>query len=395
MKYEILYALLLGFLLDCLLGDPQGFPHPIVAIGKLIAWLEKRLRRLFPGTKAGELAAGAVLWILTVGVSFLVPYGLLRLAGRVSPWLHLALQSVFCWQILAARSLQTESMKVYTALKTGTLADARRAVSMIVGRDTQQLDADAVARAAVETVAENCSDGVIAPMLFFALGGGPLAFVYKAVNTMDSMLGYKNDRYLYFGRVAARIDDVANYIPARITGIIFVVSAFILRLNTTNSWKMLRRDASKHPSPNGGWAEASVAGALEIRLGGYNFYFGRETFRAYMGEPLQEMGPQHIMTCIQMMYTATILFLLLAHVVIQLWDNFCMPFLGEQLVNSTCNLLIIRGTDNAVLFDWFTIFNPHPAAEADGVDRRKLWPQCAVFPAGRTGAGNLLWAGSF
>ena len=208
------------------------------------------------------------------------------------------------------------------------LENARYKVGWIVGRDTENLSPQEVSRAAIETVAENTVDGIISPLFFFLIGGLPLVYLYRAINTMDSMLGYKNDRYLYFGRVAARIDDVANYIPARITGIIFVVSAFVLRLNTTNSWKMLRRDASKHPSPNGGWAEASVAGALEIRLGGYNFYFGRETFRAYMGEPLQEMGPQHIMTCIQMMYTATILFLLLAHVVIQLWDNFCMPFLG-------------------------------------------------------------------
>ena len=311
MKYEILYALLLGFLLDCLLGDPQGFPHPIVAIGKLIAWLEKRLRRLFPGTKAGELAAGAVLWILTVGVSFLVPYVLLRLAGRVSPWLRVALQSVFCWQILAARSLQTESMKVYTALKTGTLADARRAVSMIVGRDTQQLDADAVARAAVETVAENCSDGVIAPMLFFALGGGPLAFVYKAVNTMDSMLGYVEMPYKNIGCVPAKLDDVFNYIPARLSGLVMLLAGGILKLNFKNGWKIFKRDRYNHASPNSAHTEAVMAGALRVRLAGDAYYFGKLLKKPYIGDDQRPIEAKDILRAHRLMYmTALILFML-------------------------------------------------------------------------------------
>ena len=190
MKHELFCAMLLGFLLDCLLGDPRTIPHPVVCMGKLISWLEKAFRALFPKTRLGENLAGGCIWLVTVAVSFLIPWGLLKLTGMVSPWLRLLLQAIFCWQVLAAKSLRQESMKVYEALKTGTIEDARYAVSMIVGRDTQALDADAVTRAAVETVAENCSDGVIAPMLYFALGGGPLAFAYKAVNTMDSMLGY-------------------------------------------------------------------------------------------------------------------------------------------------------------------------------------------------------------
>lgn len=311
MKYEILYALLLGFLLDCLLGDPQGFPHPIVAIGKLIAWLEKALRRLFPRNKAGELAAGAVLWSLTVSVSFLVPYGPLRLAGRVSPWLHLALQSVFCWQILAARSLQTESMKVYTALKTSSLEDARHAVSMIVGRDTQELDADAVARAAVETVAENCSDGVIAPMLFFTLGGGPLAFVYKAVNTMDSMLGYVEPPYKNIGCVPAKLDDVFNYLPARISAIAMLLAGGLLKLDFQNGLRIFKRDRYNHASPNSAQTESVCAGLLGLRLAGDAWYHGVLHKKKYIGDALRPIEPEDIKRACRLMYATTVLMLLL------------------------------------------------------------------------------------
>ena len=311
MKYDILYALLLGFLLDCLLGDPQGFPHPIVAIGKLIAWLEKALRRLFPRNKAGELAAGAVLWSLTVGVSFLVPYGLLRLAERVSAWLHLALQSVFCWQILAARSLQTESMKVYTALKTSSLEDARHAVSMIVGRDTQELDADAVARAAVETVAENCSDGVIAPMLFFTLGGGPLAFVYKAVNTMDSMLGYVEPPYKNIGCVPAKLDDVFNYLPARISAIAMLLAGGLLKLDFQNGLRIFKRDRYNHASPNSAQTESVCAGLLGLRLAGDAWYHGVLHKKKYIGDALRPIEPEDIKRACRLMYATTVLMLLL------------------------------------------------------------------------------------
>ena len=237
MRNEIFLSLLLGFLLDCLVGDPHSIPHPVVLIGKLISALEKGLRKLFPKTRAGEMTAGGILWVLTVAVSFCVPLGLLYLCGLVSPWLRLAVSSVMCWQVLAAKSLKTESMKVYTALKTGTIEDARYAVSMIVGRDTQALDDKAVARAAVETVAENCSDGVIAPMLYFALGGAPLAFAYKAVNTMDSMLGYVEMPYRNIGCIPAKLDDVFNYIPARLSGLVMLLAGGILKLNFKNGWE--------------------------------------------------------------------------------------------------------------------------------------------------------------
>ncbi|MDY6052561.1 MAG: adenosylcobinamide-phosphate synthase CbiB [Anaerovibrio sp.] len=319
---------ILGFIADTLIGDPRSKLHPVVLIGQLIAGLEKLFYRETQSSRQ-KLVSGGILAMLVMVLTYEIVNAIELLLQNISnKYVIMAINGFLLSFTISPKSLANAGREIYDYLMVEDLENARYKVGWIVGRDTENLSPQEVSRAAIETVAENTVDGIISPLFFFLIGGLPLAYLYRAINTMDSMLGYKNDRYLYFGRVAARIDDVANYIPARITGIIFVVSAFVLRLNTTNSWKMLRRDASKHPSPNGGWAEASVAGALEIRLGGYNFYFGRETFRAYMGEPLQEMGPQHIMTCIQMMYTATILFLLLAHVVIQLWDNFCMPFLG-------------------------------------------------------------------
>ena len=310
MKNEILYALLLGFLLDCILGDPQGFPHPVIAIGKLISFLEKSLRKLLPQNKGGETAAGAILWILTVTVSFLVPFAILYCAGLVSYWLRLACQSIFCWQILAAKSLKTESMKVYTALKTGTIEDARRAVSMIVGRDTQQLDADAVTRAAVETVAENCSDGVIAPMLFFALGGGPLAFAYKAVNTMDSMLGYVEMPYKNIGCVPAKMDDVFNFLPARISGIAMLLAGWLLGLNVSNGWKIFKRDRYNHASPNSAQTESVCAGLLGLRLAGDACYHGVLHKKPYIGDALRPICAEDIPLSCKLMYATAALMLL-------------------------------------------------------------------------------------
>ena len=198
------------------------------------------------------------------------------------------------------------------------IAGARRRVGWIVGRETAQLDAGEISRATVETIAENTTDGIIAPLFFFAIGGMPLAVLYRAANTMDSMLGYKNEKYLYFGRAAARLDDVLSYIPARITGLLFVVSAGFLGFDVRHALAVMRRDAAKHPSPNGGYAEASMAGALHIRLGGFNTYFGKKTFRAYMGDAIEQLAPHHIMESIRMMYTATVLFLITAYLVFEI-----------------------------------------------------------------------------
>ena len=245
MKWS-LYALLLGSFLDLLIGDPHGFPHPVIAIGKLISVLERFFRRLCPKTARGEILAGGLIWLFTAAISAAVPVLLLFAAQRVSVYLRLVLESVMCWQVLAAKSLRDESMKVYAALKTATLPDAQKAVSMIVGRDTERLDEPGVARAAVETVAENTSDGVIAPLFYLALGGAGLGFFYKAVNTMDSMLGYVEPPYKNIGLIPAKLDDVFNFIPARLSALFLLAAGALLHLDVKNGWQMFQRDRYKH-----------------------------------------------------------------------------------------------------------------------------------------------------
>ena len=302
-------ALLIGFCIDCLLGDPHSLPHPVVLIGKLISLLEKGFRRIFPKTLWGERFAGGLLWAVTLAVSGGVPLVLLRLCGMVSPWLSLAVESIMCWQIIAPRSLKDESMKVYRALKNGTLPDARYAVSMIVGRDTESLDAAAVARAAVETVAENTSDGVIAPLFFLALGGAPLGFVYKAVNTMDSMLGYVEPPYRNIGFVPAKMDDVFNFLPARLSALLMLAAGAILRMNVKNGWKIFRRDRYNHASPHSAQTESVCAGLLGLRLAGDASYHGVLHKKKFIGDPLREITPEDIPRSCRLMYGTAILML--------------------------------------------------------------------------------------
>ena len=306
-----LAALVIGFCIDLLVGDPHGFPHPVVLIGKCISVLERGLRCICPKTPSGERAAGAILWGAVVIVSTAVPALLLWLSGLVSPWLRLALESVMCWQILAVKSLRDESMKVYHALKTGTIQEARHAVSMIVGRDTDQLDEAAVTRAAVETVAENTSDGVIAPLLFLALGGAPLGFFYKAVNTMDSMLGYVEMPYKNIGCIPAKLDDVFNYIPARLSGLVMLLAGGILKLNFKNGWKIFKRDRYNHASPNSAQTESVCAGLLGLRLAGDAWYHGVLHKKKYIGDALREITPEDIPLSCKLMYGTTGLMLLL------------------------------------------------------------------------------------
>ena len=309
MKWS-LFALLIGFCLDLLLGDPHGFPHPVVAIGRLISLLERGFRRLFPKTKTGEIAAGACIWVLTVLVSTAVPAAVLWLCMRVSVWLRLFVESVMCCQVLAAKSLRDESMKVYTALQTGTLSDAQQAVSMIVGRDTKRLDEKGVARAAVETVAENTSDGVIAPLVFLCIGGAPLGFFYKAVNTMDSMLGYVEPPYKNVGLVPAKMDDVLNFLPARLSALFLLAAGFFLRLDVKNGWKIFRRDRYKHASPNSAQTESVCAGLLGLQLAGDAWYHGVLHKKEFIGEAKREIEYADIPRTCRLMYAAAILALL-------------------------------------------------------------------------------------
>ncbi len=312
MKLTLLLALPIGFVIDLILGDPHGWPHPVIWIGKLISFLEKRLRRVFPKTPAGEKAAGAVLWILTAGISLVLPLAILRLAGRVTPWLRLAIESIMCWQILATKSLRVESMKVYRALKTGDLEASRYAVSMIVGRDVKTLDDKGVARAAVETVAENSSDGIVAPLIFLALGGAPLGFFYKAVNTMDSMLGYVEEPYKNIGLVPAKMDDVLNFIPARISALLMLLGGGLLGLDVKNGWRIFRRDRYKHASPNSAQTESVCAGLLGLRLAGDAWYHGVLHKKEYIGDPVREIVYDDIPRACYLLYVTAVLALVLA-----------------------------------------------------------------------------------
>ena len=305
-----LIALLLGFFIDLLLGDPHSIPHPVVWIGKLITAVEKAVRRIFPKTVRGENIAGGVLWLVVAGVSTAVPALLLYAAYRVHPAAGLVLESIMCWQILATKSLRDESMKVYAALKEGVPENYRRAVSMIVGRDTAELDDLAVARAAVETVAENASDGVIAPMLFLALGGAPLGFFYKAANTMDSMLGYVEMPYKNIGLVPAKMDDVLNYIPARLSALLMLAAGALLRLDVKNGWRIWRRDRRNHASPNSAQTESVCAGLLGVRLAGDAYYHGVLHKKPYIGDARREIEYEDIPRAGWLLYATAALSLL-------------------------------------------------------------------------------------
>ena len=306
-----LIALLLGFFIDLLLGDPHSIPHPVVWIGKLITAVEKAVRRIFPKTVRGENVAGGVLWLIVAGVSTAVPALLLYAAYRLHPAAGLVLESIMCWQILATKSLRDESMKVYAALKEDVPENYRRAVSMIVGRDTAELDDLAVTRAAVETVAENASDGVIAPMLFLALGGAPLGFFYKAANTMDSMLGYVEMPYKNIGLVPAKMDDVLNYIPARLSALLMLAAGALLRLDVKNGWRIWRRDRRNHASPNSAQTESVCAGLLGVRLAGDAYYHGVLHKKPYIGDARREIEYEDIPRAGRLLYATAALSLLL------------------------------------------------------------------------------------
>lgn len=306
-----LLALLIGFCLDLLLGDPHWAPHPVRAIGALIAVLEKGLRRLFPKSPAGELTGGVVLVVLTLAIPTGLTVLLLWACKLVSPWLALAVESLLSYQLLATKSLAAESRKVYDALKTGDLDKARYAVSMIVGRDTASLDEAGVARAAVETVAENASDGVIAPLIFLAIGGAPLGMFYKAANTMDSMVGYKNDKYLYFGRAAAKFDDILNFFPARIAGVLMCLGSTAAGYDGKNAWRVFKRDRKNHKSPNSAHTEAACAGALQLRLAGPNYYFGKLVEKPYIGDDQRPIEPLDILRSGRILYATAFFALLL------------------------------------------------------------------------------------
>lgn len=308
----ICWAVLGGFVLDAIFGDPAWLPHPVVLMGKAITALEKRLRAQFPQTPQGELCGGAVLAaILPVG-TFLITALVCRLAAALHPLAGLAVQMFWCAQALAARGLVQESCNVYKELQKQDLPAARKAVARIVGRDTQNLTAEGVTKAAVETVAENASDGVIAPLLYMLLGGAPLALTYKAVNTMDSMVGYKNEKYLNFGRAAAKLDDAANYLPSRIAALLWIAAAALTGNDAKGAWRIWRRDRRNHASPNSAQTESACAGALGVQLAGPATYFGEYYDKPTIGDAARAIEPKDILRANRMMRVASVLGLIAA-----------------------------------------------------------------------------------
>ena len=303
-----------AFLIDAIIGDPRSSWHPVVLMGRLISFLE----RAFYGSADSDgkkFAMGGLLVLLVLLISYDAAAALLHFSYCLPGWGSALAGALLLSFMISPNSLAKAGKGIYALLLLDNLEEARKQVSWIVGRDTDKLSEGEIVRATVETIAENTVDGIIAPLFYFAIGGVPLAVLYRAANTMDSMLGYKNEKYLYFGRAAARLDDALNLIPARLTGLLFILGARLLGFDSRHALAMMKRDARKHPSPNGGYAEATVAGALHIRLGGMNSYFGKESFRAYMGDPIQELAPRHIMECIRLMYTAVILYLIGFYVV--------------------------------------------------------------------------------
>ena len=315
-------VLVTAFILDMIIGDPHWLWHPVQGIGRLIEYTEQLLRRVFAlreerdADRGKKKVAGGILVILVLLPSVLVPMLILYAAERIHPYVRLAAEIVLCYQMLAMKSLRVESMKVYHALMKQDIEGARQAVSMIVGRDTEKLSEEGITKAAVETVAENTSDGVIAPLIYMALFGACGAFFYKAVNTMDSMIGYKNDKYIYLGMIAAKLDDVVNYIPARLSALFMIVVSGVLGMNTKQAWRIYKRDRYQHASPNSAQTEAVCAGALSIQLAGDAYYFGELYHKPVIGDADRPVLPEDIRSANRLMYGTSILTLLVSVIVL-------------------------------------------------------------------------------
>ena len=296
--------MIIGLVLDLIIGDPMNWPHIVRLYGKLISFLEEKLYRL-----RNKKRAGTILVILVLAIVSAVVFGIEWICFFVHPILWLLVDGILCWQCLALKSLKDETLKVYTRLSENDLKCARYAVSMVVGRDTENLDEAGVTKACIETIAENTSDGVGAPLLYMGIGFGFLSCIYKAINTMDSMIGYKNDKYIEFGCVAAKLDDIANFIPSRVTALAMVIASYICKYDGKNSWKIFKRDRLKHASPNSAQTESVMAGALDLRLAGDAWYFGKLYKKEYIGDAVKEVEAEDILKAHRLMnVTAFILF---------------------------------------------------------------------------------------
>lgn len=300
--------IIIGFVIDSFIGDPYNLPHPIRLIGRLISKLEIFIRKRFRNLYAG----GVFLALTVIFISAVVPFFILYFYYRLNIIFGILIEGIFCYYLIAPKCLRNESMKVYSAIKIKDTEKARKAVSMIVGRDTQCLDESGIIKAAVETVAENTSDGVTAPIMYMSLGGAVFGFIYKAVNTMDSMIGYKNDKYINLGRFAAKLDDAFNFIPSRLTAAVMILSAYILGMNGENAFRIWKRDRRKHASPNSAQTEAVCAGALEIRLAGDAYYFGKLHKKEYIGDDIRPIENEDIRRANKLMYCTSIIVLIVS-----------------------------------------------------------------------------------
>lgn len=296
-------SIYIGYVTDLIVGDPYSFPHPVRFIGKLINFTQGIIRKVFKSDKQLKFG-GFILWFITVGITYLITYAIVKLFS-FNVVLSVAVNSFLIYTILATKCLKDEALKIYNVLKTGDIEKSRTQLSYIVGRDTTNLSESEIIRATVETVAENTVDGIIAPMFYAFIGGAPLAMAYKAINTLDSTVGYKNEKYKDIGFASAKIDDIANYIPARISVILMTIGSFFLRYNYRNCFKISIRDRKNHKSPNCAFSEGAVSGALGIQLGGTNFYFGEKVYKPTIGDKLREIDKEDIIKTNKIMYASS------------------------------------------------------------------------------------------
>ncbi|WP_053956632.1 adenosylcobinamide-phosphate synthase CbiB [Inediibacterium massiliense] len=297
--------ILIGYVADLLFGDPYFIPHPICLIGKCISKTEAFLRK-FVKNSEDEKRLGIFLTMVIVGATYGITFSIVFLAKYINIYLGYAVEGFLIFQILASKSLDKESRKVLNALEKNDILEARKYLSYIVGRETSHLNEKEIIRATVETVAENASDGVIAPLFYIFIGGAPLGMAYKAANTLDSMVGYKNEKYIHFGWASAKFDDLLNYIPARLTAIFMIIGSFYLFYDYKSAIKIVRRDHKNHKSPNCGYPEAATAGALNIQLGGTNTYFGQEIYKPTIGDEIYSLEEEHIKKSIKIMYASSV-----------------------------------------------------------------------------------------
>lgn len=299
-----IFSIIIGFILDLIIGDPNNPFHPVRGIGKLCSIFEKINRKIF---KKSLKFAGLITWIIVCSVSVFISYIIITASYKANFIFGVFIEGVIIYFCISCRALHKEGAKVAQSLKNRDIKEARKRLSYIVGRDTQNLDEKAVTRAVIETIAENISDGVIAPLIFIGIFGAAGGVLYKAVNTMDSMFGYKNDKYIDFGYFPAKMDDVFNFVPSRLTGFLVIVGSLILNYNYINSFKVFKRDRKKHLSPNSAQSEAAVAGALSIKLGGPNYYFGKLVEKPFLGTALKKIEISDIYRSIKILYAVSLL----------------------------------------------------------------------------------------